>query len=259
MKIEESNIFAVGCSFTWGESLQFFSGLDSVVWKKIRPSFPDAEKTLDEAQLDFIRKNRWPAQLANKLGVEHTTQAKNGGSNNQSLFKAQYFYNNPENLKNYKNFIIQITEFTRDPVIFNLPNGETIHISDSTSIYADKDILGLPNEKIIQDSYQAFYDKLYEFTSKLKLEHNVETYIIVYPRDAVTSLKEHKLYKNFIPLVYNGIEYDSTDNLGRKNPNLVISNYFAPQNLNYGDEHLTLDGHKIISNSIYNRIIETIK
>jgi hypothetical protein len=87
----------------------------------------------------------------------------------------------------------------------------------------------------------------------------VETYIIVYPRDAVTSLKEHKLYKNFIPLVYNGIEYDSTDNLGRKNRNLVISGYFASQNLNKGDEHLTLDGHKIISDSIYNRIIETIK
>ena len=31
---EENNIFAVGCSFTWGESLQFFSGLDSVIWKK---------------------------------------------------------------------------------------------------------------------------------------------------------------------------------------------------------------------------------
>jgi hypothetical protein len=233
--------------------------LDSVVWKPIRQSFPDTEKTLDEAQLDFIKKNRWPAQLANKLGVTHVTQARNGGSNNQSLLKAQYFYNNPENLKNYKNFIIQITEFSRDPIIFNLPNGETIYVTDASIIHAEKDILGLNNEKIMEDSYQVFYDKLYEFSSKLKSEYDVETYIIAYPRDAVTSLKEHKLYKNFISLVYNDIEYDSTDNLGRQNPNLVISNYFAPQNLNKGDNHLTLDGHKIISDSIYNRIIETIK
>jgi hypothetical protein len=259
MKIEEANIFATGCSFTWGESLQFFSGLDSVVWKPIRQAFPDTEKTLDEAQLDFIKKNRWPAQLADKLGVNHITQARNGGSNNQSLLKAQYFYNNSENLKNYKNFIIQITEFSRDPIIFNLPNGESIHITDASIIHAEKDILGLDDEKIMQDSYTSFYDRLYEFTSKLKSEHNVETYIIVYPRDAVTSLQDHKLYKNFVPLLHNGIEYDSTDNLGRKNSNLIISNYFASQNLNKGDNHLTLDGHKIISNSIYNRIIETIK
>lgn len=71
MQTEENNIFAVGCSFTWGESLQFFSGLESVIWKEVRPSFPDAEKTLDEGQLNFIKENRWVAQLAKKLGVEN--------------------------------------------------------------------------------------------------------------------------------------------------------------------------------------------
>lgn len=254
MKIEESNIFATGCSFTWGESLQFFSGLDSVVWKEIRPSFPDAEKTLDEAQLNFIKENRWPAQLAKKLGVNHITQARNGGSNNQSLLKAQYFYNNPDNLKNYKIFIIQITEFSRDPMVFNLPNGETISISDASIINAEKDIFDLDNDKIMQDSYTAFYDRLYEFTSKLKSEHGVETYVIAYPKDSIPALKKHPLYTNFVPLVYNGIEYDSTDNLGNANPILIVQNYFADKNLNYGDNHLILEGHKIISDSIYNKI-----
>jgi hypothetical protein len=109
MQIEGNNIFAVGCSFTWGESLQFFSGLDSVVWKEIRPSFPDAEKTLDNAQLNFIKENRWVAQLAKKLGVEYITQSKNGGTNLQSLLKVKYFYENEENVKNYKICILQIT------------------------------------------------------------------------------------------------------------------------------------------------------
>lgn len=259
MKIDEANIFATGCSFTWGESLQFFSGLDSVVWKEVRPSFPDVEKTLDEGQLNYIKENRWPAQLAKKLGVNHITQARNGGSNNQSLLKAQYFYNNPENLKNYKNFVIQITEFSRDPMIFNLPNGETISISDPSIVNAEKDIIGLDNNKIMKDSYVAFYDKLYEFTNKLKLEHDIETYIIVYPQDAINPLKEHPLYKNFVPLVYNGIEYNSTDDLGKSNRMLIVGYYFAEKNLNRGDNHLVLEGHKIISDTIYNKIIQTIK
>ena len=101
MQIEESNIFAVGCSFTWGESLQFFSGLDSVVWKEKRQSFPDTEKTLDEGQLNFIKENRYPALLAKKLNVEYITQAKNGGTNFESLLKAQYFYANENNRKKY--------------------------------------------------------------------------------------------------------------------------------------------------------------
>ena len=259
MKIEEANIFATGCSFTWGESLQFFSGLDSVVWKKIRPSFPDAEKTLDKGQLDFIKENRWPAQLAKTLGVNHITQARNGGSNNQSLLKAQYFYNNPENLKNYKIFIIQITEFSRDPMVFNLPNGETISISDASIVNAEKDIFGLNNDKIMQDSYKEFYDKLYEFTSKLKLEYGIETYVIAYPKDSIIPLKQHPLYQNFVPLVYNEIQYDSTDDLGNKNPLLIVGNYFANKNLNRGDNHLILEGHKIISDSIYNRILKDYK
>lgn len=258
MKIEEHNIFATGCSFTWGESLQFFSGLDSVVWKENRPSFPDALKTLDEQQLEFIKNNRWVAQLSNKLGVEYITQARNGGSNFQSLLKAQYFYRNEDRLRNYKIFVLQVTEFSRDAIIFKLPNGEIIPITDSSIINVEKDILDLDNEKIIFDSYDYFYDKLYEFILELE-KSDIKTFIICYPRDSVEPLLNHSLGKYHVPLVHNLEKYNSTDDLSKFNPNLVISNYFAPQNLNYGDNHLTLDGHKIISNSIYNRIIETIK
>jgi len=251
---KENNIFAVGCSFTWGESLQFFSGLDSVVWKKVRPQFPDAFKTLDDGQLNFIKENRWPAQLAKKLNVNHITQAKNGGSNNQSLLKAQYFYNNTENLKNYKTFIIQITDFSRDPIIFKLPNGETIGISDSSIIREEKEIFGLANDDIIFDSYQYFYDKLYEFVLELE-KSNIKTFIICYPKDAVEPLLNHSLSKYYVPLIYDSIEYSSTDDISKHQPQLVISNYFAPQNLNYGDNHLVLEGHKIICDSIYSRIL----
>lgn len=258
MKIEENNIFATGCSFTWGESLQFFSGLDSVVWKKVRPSFPETEKTLDKDQLEFIKNNRWVAQLSNRLGVNYITQARNGGSNFQSLLKAQYFYRNEENLKTHKIFILQITEFSRDPIIFKLPNGELLPMNDASIVNVENDILNLENEKIIFDSYDYFYNKLSDFIVELE-KYDVKTFLISYPKDSIPPLLKCNLGKYHIPLVYGLERYNSTDELSLHHPNLVISNYFAPQNLNYGDNHLTLDGHKIISNSIYNRIIETIK
>jgi hypothetical protein len=252
MQIEESNIFAVGCSFTWGESLQFFSGLDSVVWKEKRPSFPDAEKTLDEAQLNFIKENRYPALLSKKLGVDYVTQSKNGGTNNESLLKAQYFYANEENRKNYKHFVIQVTHFSRDPIIFKLPNGEIIPISDITSIRKEFDLFEMDDSKILYDSYLYFYDKLYDF---IKTLNDVNVYIICYPYDSVDTLLSHPLNQYLVKLNYKGMMYTSTSHLVKDNPLLEIQHYFAKQNFNKGDNHLTLEGHKIISDSIYSRIL----
>ena len=257
-QINENNIFATGCSFTWGESLQFFSGLDSVVWKKIRPSFPDALKTLDEPQLEFIKNNRWVAQLSKRLGVDYITQARNGGSNLESLLKSEYFYNNQNNINSYKRFILQVTDFSRDPIIFKLPNGDVLPINDAFIVNVETEIFGLDNNKIIYDSYTYFYDKLYKLIKKLE-SNDIKTYIICYPKDAASTLLKHKLQKYHTPLLYNGNSYNSTDELGESNPMLIVSNYFAEQNLNFGDNHLTINGHKIISDSIYTRIITTTK
>jgi hypothetical protein len=254
MQIEGNNIFAVGCSFTWGESLQFFSGLDSVVWKEIRPSFPDAEKTLDNAQLNFIKENRWVAQLAKKLGVEYITQSKNGGTNLQSLLKVKYFYENEENVKNYKICILQITQFVRDPIMYKFPDGEYIALQDVATLMADFDILKIKDKDIVMQSYQYFYDKCLEFFERLK-KKGVTPYVICYPKDSSDVLQRHDLFKYHIPLTYNNESFNSTDELCAKYPILVIENYFRDKNLNKNDNHMTLDGHKIISNSIYSKII----
>lgn len=254
MQIEGSNIFAVGCSFTWGESLQFFSGLDSVIWKQIRPSFPDTEKTLDEGQLNFIKENRWVAQLAKKLGVEYITQSKNGGANLESLIKCKFFYQKEENIKNYKICILQITQFSRDPIVCKTPDGDYLPITHWQNVQNDIDILNLSNESIIADSYTYFYDKCIDFFEKLE-SLGIRPFVFCYPKDSVQPLLNHRMAKYHIKLNYNDNEFNSTDDLVDSYPLLTIENYFADKNLNKGDVHLTLDGHKIISDSIYSKVI----
>lgn len=254
MQTEGNNIFAVGCSFTWGESLQFFSGLESVIWKEVRPSFPDAEKTLDEGQLNFIKENRWVAQLAKKLGVEYITQSKNGGANFQSLLKCKYFYQHEENIKKYKICILQVTQFSRDPIVCKTPDGEYISVQDFSTMVSDFNILNVKNEDIVADSYTYFYDKCFDFFEKLE-SLGVTPYIFCYPIESVDSLLKHKINKYHVKLKHGDGEFNSTDELVKKYPLLTIENYFAEKNLNKGDVHLTLDGHKIISDSIYSKII----
>ena len=41
-------------------------------------------------------------------------------------------------------------EYEKPTMIFNLPNGETISISDASLVNAEKDIFGLNNDKIMQ-------------------------------------------------------------------------------------------------------------
>lgn len=248
-----NNIFAVGCSFTWGESLQFFSELDSVVWSEYRQSFPDTEKTLDDAQLNFIKENRWVAQLSKKLDVQYITQAKNGGSNFQSLLKAQHFYKQEQNIKNYKICILQITQFSRDPIYCKTPDDEYIPILDFGAFASDFHILNVKNEDIIVDSYTYFYDKCFDFFVKLE-SMGITPYIFCYPFDSVEPLLNHKIKKYHIELKYHNKEYNSTDELVTDYPIFKIENYFAKNNLNKGDQHLILHAHKIIADSIYSRI-----
>ena len=84
---------------------------------------------------------------------------------------------------------------------------------------------------------------------------DVKCYCITYPNDSVKPLLLHNLSKHLIPINYQKYSFYSLDELSAQYPILKIENYFSDKKLNRGDVHLTLDGHKIISDSIYNKKI----
>jgi hypothetical protein len=71
-------IWCRGCSFTFGEGLQFFSNLKSVTIPK--QHMFDYEQ-LTHAQYRFIQNNRYSKLLADLLGGIDVNSSKNGGSN----------------------------------------------------------------------------------------------------------------------------------------------------------------------------------
>lgn len=266
--MEKTNIFSVGCSFTWGESLQFFSNLDSVVWNKKRIDFPLTEKTLDEKQLNFIKENRWVSLLSKKLSVENITQAQNGGTNYESLLKAKFFYSIKNNREKYKIFILQLTQFNRDPYYIKTPDGDFMAIYNPNfpilsngleslnEVLTDLQIKKLssnPNQ-IAFDSYIKFYDDLLKFVSLLEND-GIKFYLIIMPQDSMDALKNHSLNKYLVSLEYENKYYSSIERLMHSNNQLSIDGFFKKQDLNQGDWHMTIEGHRIVANALYKKII----
>ena len=71
-------VWCRGCSFSFGEGLQYFSNLPSVVIPKIH-EFDYFE--LRHSQYRFIQNNRYSKLLADKLGTIDVNASGNGGTN----------------------------------------------------------------------------------------------------------------------------------------------------------------------------------
>ena len=83
-------VWARGCSFTFGEGLQYFSNLPSVTIPSIHV-FDYFE--LRHSQYRFIQNNRYSKLLADMLGTIDVNASGNGGTNNEIYNALLELYN----------------------------------------------------------------------------------------------------------------------------------------------------------------------
>jgi hypothetical protein len=65
----------------------------------------------------------------------------------------------------------------------------------------------------------------------------------------IGDILKNKYPKNYIPIIYNGIEYT---NFSTRHS--ALSDLFLTHNYPINDQHFNLKGHKIISDIVYNKI-----
>ena len=97
-------VWCRGCSFSFGEGLQYFSNLPSVVIPKIH-EFDYFE--LRHSQYRFIQNNRYSKLLADKLGTIDVNASANGGTNND-IYNALLELYNTKNDKKQKQWLRKI-------------------------------------------------------------------------------------------------------------------------------------------------------
>ena len=140
-------ILFAGCSFTWGQGLNYYSGLSTIK----EPGFGRYNSRLiTKSQLKFIKSIRFPRLVANHFNTFEFVHKQNGGSNQDRIsFFKEYFGEIPKDYlfgnsdlddKIYYDevsvLIFQVTQWSRDEVEFIL-DGKPYKMSFG-SLYHDE-------------------------------------------------------------------------------------------------------------------------
>lgn len=251
-------ILGIGCSFTWGESLYFYSDLEDL---PLGENHNFDSRKVRNSMIQYKNKHRFLRIVADELDTwEYTSDKLNGGCNIETYFFTLHseFIKNTLKKNDFKLVVWQITDPFRDS-----PLG-TDYIQKLTSIPGDD------------------WEERYEYQTKL-LNSEVERQLHFIDRrckefedlgcKVVTfswwkEFYEHKLYqKNFkerhVPLYFgnkkvnyfNDLIWDDSDPSSENyNIGITVANDFMEMGLQKNDKHFNKKGHKYVADSILKKL-----
>ena len=254
-------IFA-GCSFTWGQGLYYYSGLDTLV--EPEPDSYDAN-LLTDAHKRYMETLRYPRLVANHFNTFEVVSNQNGGSEETSID----FINSSFNIGNKLEFLIdQSFSFSEIEYVIiqtSQPNRNGFYFQydgeDHKFLIHEKSTKGKFYEWLIEEKKSTidewFNDHKKNYVKKIKSlmefleDKNIKTKILCWENDYLDLIKSDIfMYNRFISFDYRGEEFDSIRILMERHPHLSINsdydNFIDPPK----DHHPSKECHRIIAKSV---------
>jgi hypothetical protein len=267
----------VGCSFTWGQGLYFYSNMPTLQHQPL-DTYDTAMVT--DAQIEFMKTRRFPRLVANHFNTFELVQNENGGSNTNNIewwndcfsktpSRPAWHYNTPF-LPNYSynelsHAVIQATQCFRDTFIFDHTeelerlkdfgydaSNDTYH---SLLLKSDMVIDYLKHIGLTMNDWEfAFMQRSIQILKKLmqQFEDNgIKTSIMTWPDENVLHIEnDHWLRDRFVKMQHNGILYNSIDRLMFSEPSLKILHDYDSFAVPPQDSHPSLQCHRIIADNL---------
>jgi len=262
-----------GCSFTYGEGLEFH------FWQEKYPYLFDIYKnklsyqpcnTVFTSFEDFIlfrEENRYNGILKKLLNFSLVGKSNNGGSNYQNIDTMEVIISTLETEKNLipKYCVFQFTNIIRDVETFCRENNN-MNSSDvenwlgkslKKNLIENANLINNPLYRkningLIKEVFIIILDKLTEQFDKLEKMGCKCVFFMGLDDEYSHHLVEEKikLNKYFLPIIFNGREYRSWDNMNRK------CYLTLRHNIGVTDDHPCLDSHQWIANQLYKKYLE---
>jgi hypothetical protein len=262
-------IWCRGCSFTFGEGLQFFSNLKSVDIPKYHMF--DYED-LTHAQYRFIQNNRYSKILADLLDVVDVNSSKNGGTNNGIYNELNLLNINDTEIRikdrvGYKRetyarldeidyIVIQFTNIYRDELLLNGKVYPQLNMVTSIDEYIKKyltdDLTFDEYTKMLCEQTITNFKKLFK---KIEGKNpNIKIRVFSWENELDEYLRNDEYFKDkTITFSYKDKEYKTLRDIIYGKLKLTIQETFHPMCRN--DQHMNLEGHRLIAESIYKTLI----
>jgi hypothetical protein len=258
-------IWCRGCSFTFGEGLQFFSNLKSVTIPK-QHMFDYEELT--HTQYRFIQNNRYSKLLADLLGEVDVNSSKNGGSNdgiykelrllsindNEIKIKDRVGYNRETytRLDEIDYIVIQFTNIYRDELLINGKLYPQLNMVTSVDEYIKKylkdDLTFDDYTKILCEQTIKKFKNVFKVIEQKKPDIKIRVFSWETELDEYLRLDEYFKDKT-ITFNYKDKEYKTLRDIIYSKSKLTINETFHPKCRD--DQHMNLEGHKLIADSIF--------
>jgi hypothetical protein len=271
----------LGCSFTWGQGLNYYSNLPSNIEP---PAYTFDDDLLTAAQIKFIEKLRYPRLVADHFKTYEFVKDVNGGSNQNAIDYANTFFKQSKkinavnalrfshsNVKPHRleyneisHIIFQFTQPERDNIILSIED-KKIQAPLIEFLNVKRDFLDeyLNKQKItIDDLYEQIQTKSLQ-NVKTNLEfyesQGIKIIITTWPHTNLPYIMADSYLKSkLLPLEYKGQTYYSMHDLaggdGRNSqvprPELLITSDFDNFEVPPKDLHPSKLQHEVIAKSI---------
>ena len=267
----EKGVLCLGCSYTWGESLYFYSGLADDILKR-NHGFDVYQ--MREVYNCYRKKYRWPRLLANELDSwEYTSDIGNGGAN---ISHYQYCVHNQllSGQIKYSDFNYFVWQFT-DP-LRDFPGGY-----ERLETFSDDQVFDIVEEECTRQLL--FIDRMCNEWEK----RGVKVLTLSWWPELIEHPYYKKLFKNrdvkiytekskhdsFSEIIFRGSEIvvketedsvwlDVTNDNGirktiKQKKYTIRDNYYL-KGFQRNDVHFNKQGHKMLSDSILKKINEKL-
>lgn len=230
-------VLGIGCSFTWGEGLYFYSNLANTPPLKEKHEF-DGTQVLTESHIQFKNKNRFLRIVADNYGMWDISNIGNGGSN-------------VRNIKDYVEGVlinsngINITDFGLVIYQFTSPDRDFINQ------YRTKEGWLKGDPMPIEDQIEFVNTAITDWESKGVKVVTLSWY---------DEFPNHPLYQKYFKNRHVNIEVDGDTHtsfeyfLHKDKYNVTISSDFKEKGFQKNDIHFNPNGHRCIADSIIKKL-----
>jgi hypothetical protein len=261
-------IWCRGCSFTFGEGLQYFSDFSNI-------TIPDGQTWYEEyltyTQHRYIQQHRYSKLLAEKLNTVDINGSENGGTN-KGIYNSLKKLLEPKNKENCKILpyyidehyvdleeigliVIQFTDLFRDHIeIDNI-------VFPPAGIFKDKfdffDAVMANNitfedfcEKVAEKTVNEFAELFKEIEKKAP---NIIVRVFNWFPEMDKPLRTHEYFKDkVLTFEINNVSYTNFKEMIYAKVGITVEETFYPKLKN--DQHFNLNGQKLIADTIYDSI-----
>lgn len=271
-------IMFLGCSFTWGQGLYYYSNLSTIVEPPNAGEY--IHDLVKESHKKFMESIRYPRLVANHFNTWELVHPFNGGNNKGSIKWFRGWFTNtdfeepgmPKKLYDFDEIgyaFIQLTQFQRNSFTFEYMDQKhevcLTDLLDKNSNYRELyqlflDYLNYNNidlenwiEKYIQDNINEVKDFL-----MLCESHGIKTGLLTYPNDYIPFIaKDSWLSERFIELEYKNSTFKSIDDLMEKHGECQIIRDYESFVEPPKDFHPSKVAHRVIADAIIEYINKT--